>query len=566
MKRIQILIFTFLILFLPVSWVWGGEVVWDADKGAFTLASILGSELVTNGSIADPCTGWDYWESGNDEFYCSSIEHTEDSGKSAKNRSNGGDDGVQTTTAFTTTTGNLYYYTYWVQFKDVTAHKSQWREGDGADWTAIAYTGETADTWTNIKDQYWETSGGASAAVGSTIDNNLSHIYQDDTSVKEIQTEWQRSSTNTVEIDNSVGTGGALYVLGDASDDIGATIYLGSTKGDCDNDLTVTTEYTITFDAKVGTGDSVDVEVFETNEKDSVTVTETDFTEKTLTFTATHATDMLLQFDNLANTEEIWIDNISFSSGAAPTIDAIGIWNNTTSVCDTAATLAVTAADTDVYICYELSEQVTTVSTPESSNGTTDVGTWTWVKQKQDTVSGKHNLVYYRKSVIGDRDLDDQSAEITKNDAVFQDGDDNALDLTGSAGDIGDVSYAVPYPSTSPLIFNDVNTYAVWTGAGGYIIDTDNIEFGGPITDNITFTNDDLTIEFLDDLTGTLAINGDNCTVYDSSRFVSGVITDGGVGNTWTLRSVSGAGIGGGSGICFGIGNFGSRLTSDDTP
>ncbi|MGB2807997.1 MAG: hypothetical protein WBC22_09660, partial [Sedimentisphaerales bacterium] len=186
--------------------------------------------------------------------------------------------------------------------------------------------------------------------------------------------------------------------------------------------------------------------------------------------------------------------------------------------------------------------------------------------QKQDTVSGKHNLVYYRKSVIGDRDLDDQSAEITKNDAVFQDGDDNALDLTGSAGDIGDVSYAVPYPSTSPLIFNDVNTYAVWTGAGGYIIDTDNIEFGGPITDNITFTNDDLTIEFLDDLTGTLAINGDNCTVYDSSRFVSGVITDGGVGNTWTLRSVSGAGIGGGSGICFGIGNFGSRLTSDDTP
>lgn len=87
--------------------------------------------------------------------------------------------------------------------------------------------------------------------------------------------------------------------------------------------------------------------------------------------------------------------------------------------------------------------------------------------------------------------------------------------------------------------------------------DTDTYILIAPVTEDWTTTVDSAVLIFYAALTGTLDVNGDSCTVFDSSRHVSGVRSDGGASNTWYLRSAGGG---------LGSGFWTGPTRSDDTP
>jgi hypothetical protein len=220
--------------------------------------------------------------------------------------------------------------------------------------------------------------------------------------------------------------------------------------------------------------------------------------------------------------------------GGAPTIDAIGVWNNSTSVCDTSPTDATTLVGTACYRCAELSEEIITISNPAASSWTTDIGTYTWVGQIQDTGDSKYCLVYYRLSVAGDRDADEQATEITQNDAVFEDGDSNALVLTGSAGDFGDVSYTVPKKNwkIGPTD-TDYATYAAFTAANGNDAPGDRFFINGPtetITATASGTASNPIIFMVHKLTGNFDVNSKDYVMIQGVENISGSISNTGTG------------------------------------
>ena len=118
-----------------------------------------------------------------------------------------------------------------------------------------------------------------------------------------INLNWVPYSDNTLHIDSNT-----LKTTYD-DDARGSYVFLKDAS-DTSSDLTVGRTYKVTFDAKVGSGDSVDVKI-STLAGSPVTVTETTFTEKSITFTAENEDSTYLGSENMASGEEIWIDNIS---------------------------------------------------------------------------------------------------------------------------------------------------------------------------------------------------------------------------------------------------------------
>ena len=104
---------------------------------------------------------------------------------------------------------------------------------------------------------------------------------------------------------------GALKITRPSSggDARGAYVWLKDTS-DLSINLTVGKKYILTFDAKVNSGSSVDVIVSATATY-SVTVTETSFTSKSITFVSTHATDNYFAMLNMDANEIIHLDNLS---------------------------------------------------------------------------------------------------------------------------------------------------------------------------------------------------------------------------------------------------------------
>ena len=91
---------------------------------------------------------------------------------------------------------------------------------------------------------------------------------------------------------------------------------------DLSSDLTVGKTYRVTFDAKVGSGDSVNVTAHGTGTP-MVTVTETTFTSKSIDFVCSNATANYLDTLAMASGEEIWLDNISLKEVA---YDLVSYW------------------------------------------------------------------------------------------------------------------------------------------------------------------------------------------------------------------------------------------------
>ena len=118
-----------------------------------------------------------------------------------------------------------------------------------------------------------------------------------------INLNWVPYGDNTLHIDSN-----ALKITYD--DDARGAYAWFKDASDLSSDLTVGRTYRVTFDAKVGSGDSVDVTAHATGTP-SVTVTETTFTSKSIDFVCSHATTNYLDTLNMASGEEIWLDNIS---------------------------------------------------------------------------------------------------------------------------------------------------------------------------------------------------------------------------------------------------------------
>jgi len=117
---------------------------------------------------------------------------------------------------------------------------------------------------------------------------------------------WAAAGSNTIANDSNT------LLITWVDDDSGASLALADA-ADLSADLVVGRRYIITFDANVDTGDSVDVEVAETDdtELDSVTVTSATAVACQLFFTATHATTNKIQMDNMATGETINLDNFA---------------------------------------------------------------------------------------------------------------------------------------------------------------------------------------------------------------------------------------------------------------
>ena len=125
---------------------------------------------------------------------------------------------------------------------------------------------------------------------------------------------WTVYGTNTIANDSN-----ALKITYD-NDSRGAYVWLKDAS-DLSTDLTIGKTYKFTFDAKVESGDSVPVKI-STLAGSPATVTETDFTTKTIYFTAEN-TDSTYVEASTGSGEIIWLDNLSLKE---VTHDLVSYW------------------------------------------------------------------------------------------------------------------------------------------------------------------------------------------------------------------------------------------------
>jgi hypothetical protein len=294
----------------------------DTDKGSFVTPGLLGAEAITVQNDRDFSSGtignWGVTKDGSGTL---TYDTTDIGGADDKQAVLTSDSDLYlyatiSTSNFSATTNTLYKFTANVYVPDANVVETVVA-------LVINFAGSVsetsqdvipADTWTE-KVFYFATGADATGTLRLGNSQNPSDgdkFYFDDVSIKPVDFSWVFSSTNLMYIKESGGeTDDGFYIKGNASDDKGATLALSSAS-DLDANLVVSTSYTVAFDAKVGSGDSVDVEVAQSDDTQlgTVTVTETTFTAKSFTFTASNVSTDKIQLDNLANGEEIWIDNL----------------------------------------------------------------------------------------------------------------------------------------------------------------------------------------------------------------------------------------------------------------
>ena len=162
--------------------------------------------------------------------------------------------------------------------------KGYWRMGDGVlDDGNIDGSGLIADQVT--------------PTIGSELWDTPASIFTSGTYA------WTVYGTNTIENDSN-----SLKITYD-NDARGAYVWLKDAS-DLSSDLTIGQLYKLTFDAKVDSGNSVDVTI-STMGSAPVTVTATDFTSGTIYFIAANTNSTYIDTRNMAGGEIIWLDNIS---------------------------------------------------------------------------------------------------------------------------------------------------------------------------------------------------------------------------------------------------------------
>ena len=282
-------------------------------KGSFhDVAMLAGStELVVNGG-AETDSGWNTWSSpttnerSNEQAYLGTY--------SRKCVGNSDGDGIQPS-SFTTVVGKLYKVEAWYYISAKTATGIYMNPRQSADpWTATTQVaGTTTGAWTKISAYFIP----ATTSTGVTFNQNGAGsitFYIDQLSVREVQTDWRRAGTNTVEIDSTEGSGGALKIT--YVDATGPYVPLRSA-GELSSNLTVGETYQVTGKVKVSAGNSVELRIWLVNPGTNLvlkTVTETTLTSFTGYFKASNASDDYILIGGFGAGESIWIDDLTIKS------------------------------------------------------------------------------------------------------------------------------------------------------------------------------------------------------------------------------------------------------------
>jgi hypothetical protein len=215
--------------------------------------------------------------------------------------------------SFTTTAGKLYKAEFYTRGDATVAGRYQIYNNTGsADIVAVTATGVTSATFTKVTKYFYTPTGCVSTSIRLYVPASAGFACYDYVSVRQVQTTWTRYSTNTMEIDSTDGSGGALK-MSYVDNTSGAQIALSNAR-DMSSDLTVGETYQVSFKAKVPAGNSVDVGIYTSSTVASVTITETSLTSKTLYYKCANATNDILFTYNLAAGESIWIDDLTIKA------------------------------------------------------------------------------------------------------------------------------------------------------------------------------------------------------------------------------------------------------------
>lgn len=171
----------------------------------------------------------------------------------------------------------------------------------------------TVDTWDIISGYFYIDSDVDGRLMvkpnGALIAGDI--YYFDDISIRPIGVDWARKGENTLEIDE---TANAIKVTGIGTTQYpAARIYLRSSD-DIIKDLVIGQKYVAELEAKVGTGDSINISVINPPITQIVTVTSTSFVTVRIFFIASSTTGNQLQLGvggSFVAGEELWIRNVS---------------------------------------------------------------------------------------------------------------------------------------------------------------------------------------------------------------------------------------------------------------
>jgi len=148
-------------------------------------------------------------------------------------------------------------------------------------------------------------------------------IYFDDVSVKKVDISWVPYGTNTMDIDSDA------LKISYGSHSSGAYLTM-TTSTDFSSDLVIGEVYKLTGQAKVGSGDSVDIRIIEGvspwTTSDTVTITSTSFVPFELYFTAYTTNLDNIALNNMGAGEEVWLDNLVLKEVTEPNANAVKIY------------------------------------------------------------------------------------------------------------------------------------------------------------------------------------------------------------------------------------------------
>ena len=289
-----------------------GSDLFDANKGTFTEASLLGAEAITAQNDRDFSSGnignWviDADGSGTCTYNITDIGGADDKQGLLTSDGDGYLQAVLPTSEIGLAQNTLYKFTVNMYVPAGNTLKNVMLRIQGLpDNVAIKTQTLSGDTWTPVEGYFYigaDTTG--EIRVGFYVnpaDGDL--LYFDDISIKPIDISWVPYSINTIEIDSD-----ALKItyVDNAN---GASLYLRDSY-DLSSDLTVGKHYKLTGQTKVGAGDSVNIRLTVGIDQYVAVITSTTFVAFEFYFTAHSATAVLLRTTGMAAGEEIWLDNL----------------------------------------------------------------------------------------------------------------------------------------------------------------------------------------------------------------------------------------------------------------
>jgi len=209
--------------------------------------------------------------------------------------------------------GKLYKYEFYV-YPPSTTVRIRIRSGDNSvDDLSRVVTGLTASTWNKVSGYYVaKTTGSDTFVLFSSGDETSGTWYIDNVSVRQVQTGWTRYGTNTMEIDEAEGSGGALKITYVDQSEGGDLTFRDSS--DCSSDLTAWKTYLISFKAKVSSGASIAVRGnWNANPwtlQAEIMLTQTSLTQYSFVAKVNNVA-FNLRFAYMGAGESVWIDDIT---------------------------------------------------------------------------------------------------------------------------------------------------------------------------------------------------------------------------------------------------------------